>query len=287
MTGLWRVATDAGPRLAAGPVGEGPQRLLAPEMSLAEVLSGDRSVADVVVEAGGPAVPEGARVVAPIDAQEVWAAGVTYLRSRDARMEESDTPDFYSLVYAADRPELFFKSTAERVRGPGEPIGVRADSAWDVPEPELAVVADAAGRVVAYTIGNDVSSRSIEGENPLYLPQAKTYTGSCALGPCLVPVEEAGALSELRISVRIERGEDTLYDDSVSAAQLKRSPQELVDWLFRAMDFPRGVVLLTGTALVPDSDTTLRPGDHVRIAIAGLGELTNPVERVGHAEGTQ
>ncbi len=285
MTALWRVGSGTRAQLAVGPVDAGPQQLLAPELSLGDVLAGDPPLREAIAATYGEAVPAGARVLAPIDAQEVWAAGVTYLRSRDARMEESDTPDFYSLVYAADRPELFFKSTAERVRGPGEAIGVRADSSWDVPEPELAVVADASGRVVAYTIGNDVSSRSIEGENPLYLPQAKTYTGSCALGPCLVPVDAAGTLEDLRISVLIERGDQTRYADSVTAAQLKRTPQELIDWLFRALEFPRGVVLLTGTALVPDSDTTLEPGDQVTIRIDGLGELANPVERVGHAGG--
>lgn len=281
MNALWRVQTRGGARLARGRVDRGPEELLAGGDLDALLSRGDVRLAEVLDDPAEGPVPDGARVLAPLQTQEVWASGVTYQRSRDARMSESDAPDFYDRVYQAERPELFFKATAERVRGPGEPIGIRADSAWDVPEPELAVVADAAGRIVAATIGDDVSSRSIEGENPLYLPQAKSYTGSCALGPCLVPVEGAGTVAALEISVEISRDGTRLYADSVSTRQMKRTPAELVDWLFRGLDFPLGVVLLTGTALVPGDDVSLQPGDIVTIRIEGLGVLTNVVERVG------
>jgi 2-dehydro-3-deoxy-D-arabinonate dehydratase len=228
----------------------------------------------------GP-VPAGATILPPIESQEVWAAGVTYRRSRDARIDEATIPDHYDRVYEADRPELFLKATPGRVRGPGEAIGIRADSTWDVPEPELGLVADSGGHVVAYVIGNDVSSRSIEGENPLYLPQAKSYVGSCALGPCLVPAARAPAPQEMEISLRIERNGATAFKGSVRVAEMRRNPAELIDWLFRGLDFPVGVVLLTGTGIVPSSDFTLRAGDDVSISITGLGELRNRVQVVG------
>jgi 2-dehydro-3-deoxy-D-arabinonate dehydratase len=282
MTALWRVEANGERRLALGAVDEGPARLLDPAHDLDALLAeGGPSLHDIMGEAGVGAVPDDARVLAPLGSQEVWASGVTYLRSRDARMAESDAPDFYDRVYDADRPELFFKATAERVRGPGDPIAVRADSTWDVPEPELGVVADASGRIVAATIGNDVSSRSIEGENPLYLPQAKTYTGSCALGPCLIPVTGESDLGDCAISIAITRDGRQLYGDEVSTSQMKRTPHELVAWLFRALDFPRGVVLMTGTALVPDDDVSLEPGDLVTIGIEGFGQLVNTVEQIG------
>lgn len=286
MTALWNTEVDGERRLALGSVDEGPTRLLDPTQDLDTLLAdGGPSLHDVVRDPGVGDVPPGARVLAPLGTQEVWASGVTYLRSRDARMAESDAPDFYDRVYEADRPELFFKATAERVRGPGEPIAVRPDSSWDVPEPELGVVANASGRIVAATIGNDVSSRSIEGENPLYLPQAKTYTGSCALGPCLIPVETESDLDDCAISIAITRDGRQLYGDEVSTSQMKRTPHELVDWLFRALDFPRGVVLMTGTALVPDDDVSLQPGDLVTIGIEGFGQLVNTVERIGGEPG--
>jgi 2-dehydro-3-deoxy-D-arabinonate dehydratase len=171
-----------------------------------------------------------------------------------------------------------------KARGPGVPIGIRSDSAWNVPEPELAVVAAADGRIVAYTIANDVSSRSIEGENPLYLPQAKVYRGSCALGPCLVPAEEAPSLEELEITLAISRDGAVIYQDSVPVSAMRRRPDELVDWLFRGQDFESGVVLLCGTSIVPTSELTLRAWDRVAITITGLGELVNTVEVVpaGH-----
>jgi 2-dehydro-3-deoxy-D-arabinonate dehydratase len=273
---VWRVRTAQGERLARGSVEAGPTELLAQDATLDSLLAGD------ALEAPGDGpVPVASTVLAPVQGQEVWAAGVTYVTSRSARNEESGGHDFYNRVYDAERPELFFKAAPGRVRGPGGQIGVRADSGWDVPEPELAVVANAAGEIVAYTIGNDVSSRSIEGENPLYLPQAKTYRGSCALGPCLVPVAEAPDPSEMEIRLTIVRDGEQVFEGSTQVALLKRSPTELVDWLFRAQDFPVGVVLLTGTSIVPAKEFTLRGGDEVRIAISGLGELVNTVEVVG------
>jgi 2-dehydro-3-deoxy-D-arabinonate dehydratase len=220
-------------------------------------------------------------VLAPVAGQEVWAAGVTFERSRVARMEESGQVDFYDKVYTAARPELFPKAAPGRTRGPGEAIGIRIDSDWNVPEPELGLVADAAGRLVAYTVGDDVSSRSIEGENPLYLPQAKVYTGSCALGPALVPAADAPPLAALRILLTVRRGGANLYSDAVPLSDMRRMPDELLRWLFAAMDFPVGVVLLSGTSIVPPPDFTLRPGDEVEVDVPGIGTLINPVCQVG------
>jgi 2-dehydro-3-deoxy-D-arabinonate dehydratase len=207
---------------------------------------------------------------------------VTFWRSREARMEEAEAaePDIYDRVYEAERPELFFKAAPGRSRGPGEPVGIRADSGWDVPEPELAVVADCRGEIVAYTIGNDMSSRSIEGENPLYLPQAKVYLGSCALGSALVPVGEAPMFEDLQIRLVVVRDGGEAFTDTVPLADMRRRSAELVDWLFRTQEFPAGVVLLTGTSIVPPSAFTLRAGDLVTITVPGLGQLSNPVEVV-------
>jgi 2-dehydro-3-deoxy-D-arabinonate dehydratase len=220
------------------------------------------------------------RLLAPLDEQEVWAAGVTYLRSRDARMEESTQRDVYDLVYDADRPEIFFKATPNRVSGPGEPIAIRADSGWDVPEPELVLALNAHGEAIGYTIGNDVSSRSIEGENPLYLPQAKLYSRSAALGPTIVTVDELTASTDLAIELTISRGDETLFRDATSTARLHRPFGDLVEYLFRANDFPAGVFLMTGTGIVPPSEFTLQDGDEVTISIAGVGSLVNPVVRL-------
>lgn len=281
---LWRIDVGGTARLAAGPVASGPQVLLPAELRITTLLAGDGAgFAEAAGRNAGERAPAGARVLAPVDEQEIWAAGVTYERSREARMEESKIPDQYDRVYDAERPEVFFKALGWRARGPNEAIGIRADSTWDVPEPELGLVISAAGRVVGYTIGNDVSSRSIEGENALYLPQAKSFTGSCALGPCLVPVGEAPPLRDLTIAVEIMRGTSRLYADSVSVTRMRRTPEELADWLTRAQDFPQGVVLLTGTALVPPSEITLEAGDVVTIRINGLGELKNAAARVGRA----
>lgn len=218
------------------------------------------------------------RFVAPVaDAQEVWAAGVTYESSKFARMAESqEGGDFYARVYVAERPELFFKSLAHRVVGPGGGVRIRADSTWNVPEPELTALIAADGRILGYTIGNDMSSRSIEGENPLYLPQAKVYRGSCALGPSIVP---AAGLDPRDLSIRltISREGKTAFEGVTSTARMRRTVEDLAQWLFRENDFPQGVVLLTGTGIIPDDDFTLQSGDAITIAVAGIGELHNTV----------
>ncbi len=217
---------------------------------------------------------------APIDRQEVWAAGVTYLRSRDARMEESSQRDVYDRVYDADRPELFLKATPNRVSGPGEAIAIRGDSGWDVPEPELAVLLNAYGELVGYTIGNDVSSRSIEGENPLYLPQAKVYSRCAALGPAVVTADELPDVSNLEIQLTIRRDGAQLFQDSTATSQLHRSLSDLMEYLLRDNEFPAGVFLMTGTGIVPPSEFTLQDGDEVTIRVEGIGSLVNPVVRL-------
>lgn len=239
-----------------------------------------RAIAGQTAMAGPPA-PED--LLAPIGRQEVWAAGVTYYRSRDARMEESKDAgggDFYARVYEAPRPELFFKGTPSRVVGPGQPVRIRRDARWNVPEPELALVVSAAGTIEGFTVGNDMSSRDIEGENPLYLPQAKVYDGSCALGPG-IRVAESPLGPEVAIVLEIERGGKKVFSGQTTLAQLKRTPEELVGWLFRDQSFPDGCFLLTGTGIVPADDFTLEPGDLVGIAIDGIGRLVNPVMRAG------
>jgi len=216
-------------------------------------------------------------LVAPIDAQEVWAAGVTYKRSRDARMEESSERSVYDRIYDAERPELFLKGTPRRIVGPGGTITIRRDSTWDVPEPELTLVINRHGEVIGYTVGNDVSSRSIEGENPLYLPQAKIYTGSGALGPVVALPDEIGAPQSLDIELVIERDDVAVFEGATSTAEMHRSLDDLADWLHRGNSFPDGVFLMTGTGIVPPDDFSLQDGDVVRIAIAGIGTLTNRV----------
>ncbi len=272
---------DGSHRLARGTVETGPTDLLETELTLARLLTqGSGAVANVLASAPAvSAMPAAARVVAPVDEQEIWAAGVTYERSRTARMHESAEPSVYDLVYEAERPELFFKAPAWRVRGPGEPVGIRADSDWDVPEPELALVLAADLSIAGYTIGNDVSSRRIEGENPLYLPQAKVYDGSCALGPGMVPVDAAEP--PFQIDLRVVRDGRAVVEATTTTARLRRPLEELASYLGRALTLPRGAVLLTGTGIVPPDDFTLEPGDLVRIGIEGLGVLENPVERVG------
>ncbi len=215
----------------------------------------------------------------PIQQQEIWAAGVTYWRSREARMEEakdSGGADFYAKVYDAVRPELFFKSTASRCVGDGEHVYIRRDSAWNVPEPELTLFATASGKIVGYTCGNDMSSRDIEGENPLYLPQAKSYDKSAAIGPCLY-VPEHPIDANTTINMVIERDGEAVFSGSISINQMKRTHQELIDFLFREMSFPHGVYLMTGTCLVPPNEFTLQVGDKVSILIDKIGTLTNIV----------
>jgi 2-dehydro-3-deoxy-D-arabinonate dehydratase len=210
---------------------------------------------------------------------EIWAAGVTYLRSKSARMEESEKAGgdiFYDLVYEAERPELFFKSMGYRAVGHGGEIRVRKDSTWDVPEPELTLAVNAGGEIFGFAVGNDVSSRSIEGENPLYLPQAKVYNGSCALGPCLLLGREA-LKENARVTLRITRGDEVMFDDSTDLTQLKRGLEELVEVLYRELDFPNGAMLMTGTGVVPGTDFSLVSGDVVAIEIEGIGTLENVV----------
>ena len=219
-------------------------------------------------------------VLPPIGTQEVWAAGVTYFRSRTARMEESKDAGggtFYDRVYEAERPELFFKSAAWRVRGPRAGIRIRRDASWNVPEPELALVVNARGRIIGYTIGNDVSSRDIEGENPLYLPQAKVYDGSCALGPGLYVTSEP-LPPETGIELRITRAHDVVFEGRTTLSQMRRKPEELVEYLYRETSFPSGCILLTGTGIIPPDEFTLRPGDLVEITIEPIGTLSNVVE---------
>lgn len=217
-------------------------------------------------------------LLAPVDDDtEVWAAGVTYEVSRAARMHESADADIYARVYQAQRPELFFKSIGWRVAGPGAPIGVRYDSTWDVPEPELGIVCNGEGVIVGYTIIDDVSSRSIEGENPLYLPQAKIFRGACAAGPWIVPANEIADPYALGIAVRIERDGVVLWSGETSTAKLHRKLDELAAYLFRGEVYPRGAILATGTSAVPGDDVSLRAGDVVGIEIEHVGTLENPV----------
>ena len=222
------------------------------------------------------------RIQAPIVSQEIWAAGVTYLRSKVARMEESKVSggaDFYAKVYDAERPELFFKSTAQRCSGPGEPVFIRSDSHWNVPEPELTLFANREGKIVGYTIGNDMSSRDIEGENPLYLPQAKCYERAAAIGPCLW-IPEAPIDPDTRIHMEIRRKDETVFSGEISINQMKRKHDELIGYLFRAMRFSQGVYLMTGTCLVPPNEFTLQEADLVIMQIDGIGRLENTVEKL-------
>jgi 2-dehydro-3-deoxy-D-arabinonate dehydratase len=218
-------------------------------------------------------------IMPPIGSQEVWASGVTYYRSKEARMEESEVAgggSFYDRVYSAERPELFFKSTAARVVGDYGTVRIRRDSTWNVPEPELTLFATSSGTLVGYTIGNDMSSRSIEGENPLYLPQAKTYDGSAALGPCLYVSKEPLA-PDTKIVLAIVRGGEEVFAGEVLLEQMKRKPTELLEFLFRETTFPQGCYLMTGTGLIPPTEFTLEIGDKIHITMEPIGTLTNTV----------
>jgi 2-dehydro-3-deoxy-D-arabinonate dehydratase len=227
-----------------------------------------------------PPSPDHPHWLAPVDSQDVWAAGVTYERSREARQIEAvDGGDVYSRVYLAERPELFFKAHGTGVIGPHGQVGIRADATWNVPEPELAVVINPALEVVGLTIGNDMSSRDIEGANPLYLPQAKVYTASCALGPGIV-VGAVADWPETTIRLRIERAQQAIFEGQVDTRRIHRKLAELVSYLGRGLRFPDGVVLLTGTGIVPPPDFTLRPGDLVQITIDAIGTLRNVVQTV-------
>lgn len=215
-------------------------------------------------------------ILSPIFPQEVWAAGVTYSDSMRERQAESDTPDVYAKVYSADRPEIFFKGTGERMQGPNEELGIREDSGWDVPESELAVVI-INGEIAGYTIGNDMSSRSIEGENPLYLPQAKVYNKSFSLGPCIVSKDEIEDPQNLKVELSIIRKENIVFQGKSSTSEMKRNVYELVEWLQKSNDLPQDAVLMTGTGIIPPQDFTLKEGDIVSISIEKIGTLTNKI----------
>jgi 2-dehydro-3-deoxy-D-arabinonate dehydratase len=266
---------------AVGVLADGKVRLLRGPASLSELLhaADPEARAQSLFDPGVAPLPlEQAPLLPPIDDQEVWAAGVTYVRSKTARERESvGAARFYDMVYTAPRPELFFKATPRRVVGPGAPVRIRGDSRWNVPEPEVALVISPTLKIVGYTIGNDMSSRDIEGENPLYLPQAKVYDGSCALGPAVTLAGHLPPPEQTVIRLTISRGGATVFEGSTSVAAMARPFTDLVSWLGRDNSFPDGVILLTGTGVVPPDDFTLAHGDVVAIEVAGVGRLVNSV----------
>ncbi len=247
--------------------------------SLFDILEADNpaEVADFLADSSRSISLGKVSLLPPIDQQEVWAAGVTYRRSQSARMEESEMASCYDKVYRSPRPEIFFKATPHRVVGPGQAIRIRKDSKWSVPEPELTLVLNSHLQLVGFTIGNDVSSRDIEGENPLYLPQAKIYDACCSLGPCITLPIAMPPEDETDIEMRIQRGDVVVYEGRTSAGQMARSFDNLISWLGRESSFPCGVFLLTGTGIVPDHDFALQAHDIVEITISGVGTLINPV----------
>ncbi len=249
--------------------------------SLMDILNADDpgGLAHFLLRPDTAPVPAGnVSFLAPIDQQEVWAAGVTYKRSQVARMEESETgASHYDRVYTADRPELFFKGMASRVSGPGMPVRVRKDSSWSVPEPELTLAINPTGTIVGYTIGNDMSARDIEGENPLYLPQAKVYRQCAAIGPSILLASEPLDPPATKITLTIKRDGTDLFRGETHLSQMARQFEDLTSWLYREDNFPNGALLMTGTGIVPDDDMTLEDGDEVSIEITGIGTLTNPV----------
>lgn len=237
------------------------------------------ALAQEAVKAAPVSAPSQGEILAPVQNQEVWASGVTYYRSRNARIEESKDAgggDFYDRVYTAERPELFFKAVGPRVVGPGQPVRIRKDSKWNVPEPELVLVISRNGDIVGLTVGNDMSSRDIEGENPLYLPQAKVYDGSCAIGPCILVLQQEIDKSTT-IRLEILRNGKTVFAGSTKLTELKRDPKELASYLYREMSFEHGAMLFTGTGIVPGDEFTLDHGDDIRITIDGIGTLENSV----------
>jgi 2-dehydro-3-deoxy-D-arabinonate dehydratase len=279
-----KYATVAGASTRLGVVeGERVRPIGPPNALLGEILHADDPAGLVAdwLKSSGPEDEvslDSVRLLSPIDRQEVWGAGVTYERSKQARQEESEQGgSFYDLVYRAERPELFFKATPSRVVGPGEPIRVRQDTKWCVPEPELTLVLSPRLRIVGFTIGNDVSARDIEGENPLYLPQAKVYDACCALGPVVTLAGDMPPIHEVKILLEIERNGEGIVRESTSLSRMARTLDELVHWLGRENRFPDGVFLLTGTGIVPPDDFSLAPGDLVKISIDGIGTLINPV----------
>jgi len=268
--------SDRWPTLSAFLGWSGGRSDLAAELTSA--LVGAAPVAQLD-QLSGVVAPGGLALLKPTDDQEVWAAGVTYERSRIAREEESAGSGIYDRVYAAERPELFLKATPSRAVGPYEPVAIRSDARWNVPEPELALLINPALELVGFTVGNDMSSRDIEGENPLYLPQAKVYGACCALGPLIALRDSIADPSNLTIRLQILRGGAPVFAGEVSTSRIVRSYAELIDYLGRDNLFPAGAFLLTGTGIVPPDDTTLEAGDEVVIAIESIGELRNPVVR--------
>lgn len=261
---LTRHQTASGPRWAVN------GRALPDAFHLDLLLQRSLSAIEDALESGATSERIAGTLIAPIeDTQEVWAAGVTYVRSRKARVAESSAADLYQMVYDAERVEVFFKAIGWRVLGHGDAVRVRRDSNWNVPEPELTLLLNRAGEIVGYTAGNDVSSRDIEGQNPLYLPQAKIYDGACALGPGIV-IAAADAMRSLRIRMTIERDGEVLFEGETSSAKIKRSLEEMVAWLTRELSFPEGAFLMTGTGLVPPDDFSLAKGDQVRIRVGEL-----------------
>jgi len=237
------------------------------------------TLAELKTRTAGATTTISGELAPPIAAEiELWGAGVTYLRSRDARKEESGVPDVYQRVYEADRPELFFKSTAVRARGTNAPIGIRYDSEASVPEPEVAIYINKHREIIGYAICNDVTARSIEGENPLYLSQAKIYIGSTAIGPDITPAWLAPAANEMSIKAKILRGSALVWEAETSLGALNRTLEDLVNYVFRCQDFPHGLILSTGTGIVPPMDIALAAGDIVEINVAGVGTLSNTVE---------
>jgi 2-dehydro-3-deoxy-D-arabinonate dehydratase len=275
--GLRRVLVDATARLVFARDGE----LYGLDGSLAELLAAGRDRLHEAVDRALATEPidAGSEWLAPVDEQEVWASGVTYRRSATARVEESSVGDVYEMVYEADRPELFLKAPAYRVARPGAPLRIRADSGWDVPEPELALVLDADAQIVGYLVADDVSSRSIEGANPLYLPQAKIYDDSLGLSETIVLARDAGDLTSAAIELQIDRDGERVFEGATSTGDMKRTFEELTGALFAELSHPAGAVLLTGTGVVPPDDVTLADGDRVRIAIEGVGALEHAIYR--------
>ena len=251
-----------------------------PYANLAALLAaGDVTAAAAALPTTGEKIPvQQARLLPPIDTQEVWAAGVTYKRSQTARMEESEAAaSCYDRVYQSPRPEIFFKATPHRVRGSADALRIRSDASWNVPEPELALVLSPRLQLVGFTIGNDMSSRDIEGDNPLYLPQAKMYDQCCGLGPSITLVDAMPPRDAIHIELDIRRSGQSVFSGQTSVAQMARGFEELISWLGRDNSFPSGAFLLTGTGIVPDSDFTLHAGDIVDITISGIGTLSNPI----------
>jgi 2-dehydro-3-deoxy-D-arabinonate dehydratase len=278
MNGLRRVRHEGAERLVASRGDE----LFGVDGSLADLLAAGLDRLHAAVDAAFEGLPlnGGAETLAPVDSQEVWASGVTYERSRQARVEEAVVKSVYDLVFEAERPEVFMKMPAYRVPAPGAPLRVRADSTWDVPEPELALVLTAQGEVAGYLVADDLSSRSIEGENPLYLAQAKIFDDSLGLSDTIVLARDLGEKARsARITLRIERGGATAFEGETSTGQMRRSFEELASYLFRELSHPRGAVLLTGTGLVPPDEFTLEGGDTVEIEIEGVGTLRHGVYR--------